>query len=328
MSEGAPIEGVFAALPTPFDEHRAVDVRALDHLVDYLLERELHGFALLTEAAEDALLSPEERRLLLKSISARVKGRRGLLVAISAPATHEAVELVRVAEGKGASAILLSPPRLPGFGYRELYRHLDRVIRSTALPVLLLARPGNVLRSLSPEEMTTLFEHPQLRGVVAPHAGGPALEGWAKRFRGRPASVLGGCSLALTRTMRAGGHGAVCGVAVVAASQAASVWSAFVSGQQGDAERLESKTAVVVEALGPPLVTDSKDGVQKLATKIAKRPLEAAALPPSYPFALIKETLRLQGHPIRPDVRPPYEAVRPEVSERLKITLQSGGVLP
>ena len=34
MTEGAPIQGVFAAIPTPFDERRGVDVKALEYLAD------------------------------------------------------------------------------------------------------------------------------------------------------------------------------------------------------------------------------------------------------------------------------------------------------
>ena len=66
----APIQGVFAAIPTPFDERRGVDVKALEYLADYLFERGIAGLALFTEASEDALLAPEERRLIIKTVAA------------------------------------------------------------------------------------------------------------------------------------------------------------------------------------------------------------------------------------------------------------------
>lgn len=326
MSE-SPIQGVFAALVTPFDESRAIDAKALDHLIDYLAGREIHGFALLTEAAEDVMLSADERRTLLKNISARLKGRKKILVMVSSPATNEATDLVRFAEGKGASGILLAPTRVPGIGYRELYRYLDRIVRATALPVLLVARPGNALKSLLPEEVTTLISHAGLKGIVAPQAAPSAIEGWAKRFKGREASILGGCSLALSRAMKAGANGVVCALATVASEQAATAWKSFAAEDHARVAQIEALTAPVVEMMGPPIVTEAKDGVQKLATKIAKRSLEGPVIAPSYPFALIKETLRLQGHPIRADVRPPYEPVRPDFTERLKATLQEGGLL-
>jgi 4-hydroxy-tetrahydrodipicolinate synthase len=323
---GAPLQGVFAALPTPFDEQRAIDQKAFDHLTDYLLGRELEGFALLTEAAEEPLLTSEEKRQLIKLAGARIKQKRRILVSITAPAIAEAVDLVRFAEGKGAAGFLLAPPRIPGIGYRELYRYVDKVTKSTALPVLLVSRPGNALRSLMPEEISTLVAHPGLKGVFTPHSNTSALEAWAKRFKGKEASILGGCSLTLSRTIKGGAEGVVCGLAVVASAQAAALYKA-VRANEGQADEMEVRFSPAVEALGPPIVTEGKDGVQKLATKIAKRSIEGPAIPPTFPFALLKETLRLQGHPIRPDVRPPYEAVKPDASERLKLTLQQAGLI-
>ncbi len=328
MSSEAAISGVFAALPTPFDERRALDVKALEHLVDYLVERRLAGLALLTEAAEDVLLGADERRLILKTVAARFKGRRKLVVVLSTPSSSEAIELGRFAEQKGAHALILGPPRVPGIGYRELYRHLDRVARAVSVPVLLLARPGNALDGLLPEELEAILGHASLKGVVVPHASTAQLDGWAKRFKGRGAAILGGASLAASRAVKAGATGFVCGMATVAPDTAAELWAAIGSNDRATADRIEAQAAPVVEALGPLIATEAKDGVQKLATKIAKRALEGASLAPSYPFALIKETLKLQGHPVRTEVRAPYESPRAETVERLKVMLAQGGVLP
>src|SRR5688500_27624 len=100
MAAASPLEGVYAALPTPFDEGGRIDTKALDHLVDYLASRELAGFALCTEAAEDPLLSMEERRALIIQIGGRLKGKKPLIVNISTPATRDAVELAKLAHSK------------------------------------------------------------------------------------------------------------------------------------------------------------------------------------------------------------------------------------
>jgi dihydrodipicolinate synthase/N-acetylneuraminate lyase len=319
--------GVFAALPTPFDERRLIDSKALDHLVDYLLQRRLAGLALLTEAAEDPLLALDERRALVKTIGSRVKGRKPMLMAVSTPATYEALELVKLGEANGVTGVILTTPRVPGIGYKELYRHLDRLIRGTKLPITIAVRPGNMLRSLLPEELDALMGHASLRGCFVPQVSVGGIESWAKRWKGKNNAVLAGSSLALSRAVKAGATGAVCAMAVIASEQAAQLWAAISGGKQDAIDKLESRLSTVHEYLSPPIPAETKEGVQKLATKIAKRPLEGATLLPMFPFAHIKEALRLQGHPIRPDVRPPYESLRPEASERLKAILQRGGVL-
>src|SRR5947207_2401888 len=112
MSTAAPLHGVYAALPTPFDDTGRIDQKALDHIVDYLGSRDLRGIAILTEAAEDALLMPEERRALISQILSRVKGKKPVLVSVSSPITREAVELVKHAAAKNAAAILIALYRL------------------------------------------------------------------------------------------------------------------------------------------------------------------------------------------------------------------------
>jgi 4-hydroxy-tetrahydrodipicolinate synthase len=322
-----PIQGVFAALPTPFDDQRTIDAKALDYLVDYLAARQLAGFALLTEAAEDPLLGAEERKTIVKSVAARLKGKKGLVVAISAPSTAEASDLARLAEAKGALAILLAAPRIPGIGYRELYRYVDRVVKAVQIPAVLVARPGNALESLLPEEVTALIGHPGLKGVFAPHAATAGIEAWAKRFKGRGAAILAGTGLSISRLIKAGATGALCGIAPLASAQVDALSQAIAEKELDKVDALEARLHPVVEMLGPAPLIETKDGVQKLATKIARRSVESPALTSTTPFALIKEGLRLQGHPIRADVRPPYEPVKPEASEKLKWVLQQAGVL-
>src|SRR5260221_8353856 len=108
------LEGVWAALPTTFDDGGRVDQKALDHLLDYLVPRDLAGFALLTEAGEDPVLAPEERRQLIASIGGRRKGAKPVLLATSAPPTREAVGLAKRSQPQGACAPLRPPSPLPG----------------------------------------------------------------------------------------------------------------------------------------------------------------------------------------------------------------------
>jgi 4-hydroxy-tetrahydrodipicolinate synthase len=320
------LEGIHAALVTPFDDSGRVDHKALDHLVDYLCSREIKGIAILTEAAEDPVLLPDERRALISSIASRVNGRKQVTVSISAAATKEAVELVKLAQSKGATAILLAPYLLPGVGYRELYRHLDRLAKSTQLPILLGVRPENAFDALAPEELSTLTRHPALKGAFVPEARS-VVEAWAKRFKSRDASVLSGSSLSFSAAHKAGAAGTVCGLAVIASAQAAKLFDAIQRKDDLVVTKLEKMFAPAVELLGPPRMPEELEGVHRLAAKLAKRPLEGFQMAPIVPFALIKEALRLQGHPVKNRVRPPYEQVGADASERLKTTLKISEIM-
>ncbi len=328
MGEGAPLSGVHAALITPLDERRGLDLKALDHLIDYAKGlKGLSGLALLTEAAEDGVLTTDEREKLVRAITKRAKGKLPCTVYVSTPSTTEAVELAKVAGAEGAAAIVAAPPRLPGLGYRELYRHLDRISRAVEIPVLLNVRPGGVLDSLQPEELETLIAYPKLKGVVAPHAPADDIATWVKRFADRGGSVLAGCSLSNSAAAQAGADGAVCGLVLIGAERSMQLQKAIADGVAKPISKLESKLAPAVEVMGPALRRTRADGMARLATKIARRSLEGSALRLSYPFPMIKAVLKIEGHPIRADVRPPFEAMKPEAVERLRTTLRRAGIL-
>jgi 4-hydroxy-tetrahydrodipicolinate synthase len=323
-----PIQGVFAALITPFDESRAIDTAALSRQIDYLAGRDLAGLAVLTEAAEDAVLTAEERERIVKGVAKRLKGAKPFVVQISAASSLEASDLARLVEARGGSGVILAPPRIPGLGYRELYRHVDRVARSITLPVLLLARPGSALESLQPEELATLFKHEGIRGVLAPHASVGGIQAWVKRFKKRKGAVLTGCALACSDAVGAGATGAVCGLAALAPQAATEIWEAATDGEKLAAARLEADLAPLVEALGPAARLEAAEGVERLAAKIARRSLRGPALALSYPFPAIKVALGLLGHDLRPDVRPPFEPLRAKADlDRLRSVLRRSGVL-
>lgn len=321
----APFGTLHVGLVTPMDERGQIDEKALDLLVAYLLQRDVDGIALLTEAAEDPLLTAAEREALIERIGTGIKDKKQLLVSVSAPSTRAAVDLARHAETKGASAVMLAPLMTPGLDYRALYRHVDRVARAVQLPVYLTIRPNNALDGLAPEEMATLAQHERITGVHLPQGSSEQIQAWARRMKSR-GPVLTGCALAFSGAARAGASGAVCGLSMLATEVAVEMMSAMKAGELDKIKKLERQTRPAVDMLGPPKSLEELDGVKKLAARLAKRSL-TGAMPPLVPFGHIKEGLRLQGHKLKSFVRPPYEQVTGEQSEKLKAVLKSSGLI-
>jgi 4-hydroxy-tetrahydrodipicolinate synthase len=319
-------ESLYVGLPTPMDERGEVDGPALDLLTDYLLQRTIDGLALLTEAAEDSLLTAEERVQIVERVLARAKGKKATVVFVSPPSTKAAVDLARHAEAKGASAIGIAPLLAPGLDYRALYRHVDKIARAVSLPILLVVRPDNAFDVLAPEEMATLAKHERIAGAHLPQGSTDQIEAWARRTRAKQGPVLTGCALAFSGPQAAGATGVVCGLAILATEPSAEMIAKVLAKETERVRALEKKARPAIEMLGPPKAIEELDGMKKLAAKLAKRPL-AGAMPPVVPFALIKEGLRLQGHKLKSFVRPPHEAVSPEQSERLKAVLKSSGMI-
>ena len=326
-SSTVPFATVFVAVPTFFQDDGQLDLSSLKHIAEYVLSREAPGLAVLFEAAEDPLLSDDERRITVDTVAEACKDRAPFILNVSSPATRPAVDLVRYAHQKGAAGAVVSPYRLPALGYRALYRHFDRIAKATPMPAYLGVRPEGAVDMLTPEELATLAEHESLCGVYAPGASPAVLKDWAKRLKARSGALFTACSLAFSDQATVGATASICGLSVLGIEKAVALSTAFQKGDVGVIRRLERHLAPAVEAMGPPKSPDELSGVKRLAARIAQRPLEGALLLPVTPFAMVKEGLRLQGHPVRSLVRPPYERVGPAQSERLRSVMKSAGLL-
>jgi len=98
------IRGVIVPLLTPFDRHGAIDHAAIGRLVEFLIERGVHGLFPGGTTGEGPLLSPEERRALAETVVRAADGRVPVIIHTGAITTREAVELTRHAQSCGASA--------------------------------------------------------------------------------------------------------------------------------------------------------------------------------------------------------------------------------
>ncbi len=328
MSESAiPFASIYVAVPTPFDDRGAVDEAALVHLVDYLARRDVAGLALLTEAAEDSVLTADERHKIVERVHKRLGEKKAVLVSISAPSTREAVDLARHAEQCGATGVVIAPHRIPGLGYRELYRHVDRVSRAVTIATYLSLRSDNAADCLSPEEAATLGQHERLAGVYVPDAPSDKVRAWAKRMKSRDGVVFGGCALTFAESARAGATAVICGVAMVATEQSSRMMGAVERGDVDMIRRIEKKMRPGIELLGPPRPPGEEGSVKRLANRLAQRSLDGLLLRPVVPFRLVKKGLELQGHPLKAHVRPPYEDVGAEEADRFKAVLRSSGIV-
>lgn len=327
MSAASPSFGrVLGALPTPFDERGRIDGAAVDHLVGYLGDRGLGGLALMTEVGEAAFLEPMERRQVVDRVAARASGRIPFWVQVNEIWTRAAVDAARHAEEAGAAGLLLGLPRLPDVGYPELYRHLDRLGRAVSAPILLMARPGDLISALAPEEQATLAQHPRLAGIVLAERAPPHGRAWTRRFEGR-GEVLVASTFELFEAARFGAVGAVCALSILAPEPARAMVEATRSGDLEAVRKLERRLRPALDRLGPPRSQEAQGSVERLAERIARRSLDGARLRPLAPPALLKEGLRLQGHRLKTFVRPPQPQLTDGERERLKGLLKGCGLL-
>ena len=131
----------------------------------------------------------------------------------------------------------------------------------------------------------------------------------------------------MTEMSQAGATGRICGHYLLVPELADEIITAVEAEDLGRARKLQLKLAPAQALLSPASRNDAPGGFKKLTSKLANRSLEEKVLLSHFSPAMIKAALQLQGHPIRADVRAPYETLKGERLDKFAQQLRRTGVL-
>src|SRR5919199_3114361 len=145
------LRGVFVPLLTPFDAAEALDLPALERLVEFLLERGVHGLFVGGTTGEFPLLSLAERKRVAEVVVARAAGRVPVVVHAGATSTRDAIDLACHARQVGAPAVAVVSPYYFPLPEDALIEHFVRLSEAVAgYPVLLYNTPQRTGNALVP----------------------------------------------------------------------------------------------------------------------------------------------------------------------------------
>ncbi len=152
-----PIAGVLPVVQTPFDESGAIDLKALDNELKWILDQDVDG--LTTGMVSEILrLTDEERRLLTEHVCAASTSRnRAAIISCSAESLRSAMAHSRHAEQCGATELMVNAPITVDLSEVELRGYFARIIEATTLPVIVQDASGYIGRPLSIEMQADLF---------------------------------------------------------------------------------------------------------------------------------------------------------------------------
>jgi 4-hydroxy-tetrahydrodipicolinate synthase len=101
--------GVYVISATPFTDTGAIDFDSLDSLVDFYLERRVHGITLLGIMGEAQKLTFDEAAAVVRRAVGRVAGRVPVIVGVSHSSLEVMGNLARLAMDAGAGGALVAP---------------------------------------------------------------------------------------------------------------------------------------------------------------------------------------------------------------------------
>jgi 4-hydroxy-tetrahydrodipicolinate synthase len=139
------LNGIIGACLTPFDEQGRVDYDALAREIDFIVADADAISIAAVEAAEYTVLSPEERRELMRRGVELVNHRLPVILGASSSSLRTTIELAEYAAELGADYVQVLMPLRPWGGQpstQELYDYFGDVAVRSPLPMVAYHNPG------------------------------------------------------------------------------------------------------------------------------------------------------------------------------------------
>lgn len=241
-----PISGVLPVVQSPFAEDGSIDVGALEHELNWILDQHADGLT-TGMVSEIPRMTSEERRLLTEHVCA-VANSRGHLAIIScgAESLRSAIAHANHAEECGAAGLMVNAPLTLALDDGELYGYFSRIVETSSLPVVVQDASGYIGRPLSVGLQAKLFLEFGARVAFKPEAPpiGPTLS-QLRDATGSGAAILEGSGgAAIIDSYRRGIVGTMPGAEVCWAVRA--LWDAVCGGDWELAYRISGPLNTLV----------------------------------------------------------------------------------
>ncbi len=245
-----PLEGIVAAMVTPFRPQGGVDGKALASLTEALVQAGVHGLYPLGTTGEALLMTLEERQEAAEIVLRQAGGRVPVVVHVGALGTADAVALARHAAEAGGDGVGAVTPSYYAVNEREMVAYYAAIAGAVPpdFPVYLYNIPQCSANRLTPAVVKALAaDFPNIVGVKN---STPDLVLFQQYLSVRPGfSALIGCDQLILAALAMGGTGAVSGNVNVVPEPYVALYDAFKAGDLKRARQLQRRVNTVATAL-------------------------------------------------------------------------------
>jgi 4-hydroxy-tetrahydrodipicolinate synthase len=135
------LEGVYSVLPTAFTSAGDLDDGSLRKVIDLFVDAGVNGVTALGVTGEVARLDDSERRRVLDVVTGHVAGRIGVVAGTTAEGTRTCINYCRHAKDAGATAVMVSPPRMPKLNSDAVLRHFHALAEAVDIEIVVQDYP-------------------------------------------------------------------------------------------------------------------------------------------------------------------------------------------
>jgi 4-hydroxy-2-oxoglutarate aldolase len=244
------LSGVFAPVPTPFDDEDRLDLDRLTRSYQRFVAGPLTGFVVLGSNGEAALMDDDESDRAIAAAREVIPRGRPFIVGTGREATGAAIAATRRAADLGADAVLV---RTPGFFKSQMtadvfVRHYTAVADASPVPVLLYNFTAVTGVNLPVASAARLAAHPNIVGMK--ESGGDVAQ-LADLVASTPASfqVLAGSASTVYASLCVGVAGAVLALAAVVPDACVRLYTLTRESRHDEARALQQELVPLARLL-------------------------------------------------------------------------------
>jgi len=244
------LSGVYAPLPTPFDDDDRLDVDRLKRSYEQFAAGPLAGFVVLGSNGEAALMDDDESDRAIAAARGVIPRGRPFIVGTGRESTSAAIAAARRAADLGADAVLV---RTPGFFKAQMtaevfVRHYTAVADASPVPVLLYNFTAVTGVNLPVAAVARLATHPNIAGMK--ESGGDVAQ-LADLVSSTPPSfqVLAGSASTMYASLCVGVTGAILALAAVVPEACVRLFTLTRQGRHDDSRTLQRELVPLARLL-------------------------------------------------------------------------------
>lgn len=184
-------KGVFPAVTTKLKDDGSLDHEAIKVGLNRLIESGVGGVVMMGMVGENAQLTPEEKRTVIRLAVETVNGRVPVIAGLAETNTASAVQYAREAEALGVQGLMV----FPGLTYKsdahETIVFYKTVAQASNLSILLYNNPRGYGVDLTPDVVAQLIEEPTIEAIKEESYDTTRVTDLINRFGDRLAVVCG-----------------------------------------------------------------------------------------------------------------------------------------
>lgn len=157
--------GTGVAIVTPFSKDLSVDYKALEKLIDYIINNGVNYIVTLGTTGETPVLSTDEKKEIILFTQKCIAGRVPMVIGVGGNDTSSVIKDLQTYPLDGAVAILSASPYYNKPSQEGIYQHYKAIAAASPKPVILYNVPGRTGRNMTAATTLRLAQLDNIAGV-------------------------------------------------------------------------------------------------------------------------------------------------------------------